>query len=578
MKMFQKLLCVAGLLCALATRGQECPQPVFPADGQTAVAVDASIQWTAVTGVTAYSLTIGTTPGGTEVLPLTSVGLATSYAPARGLPDNQEIFVTLYIFNLTQGTTPCTSFSFTTEDVTTAPGCTVLLSPTDGSRNVPVGTDIRWAYSPTATSYTISIGTSPGGSDLVDGATVDDALRFVPPADLPEEQDIYVRVVPQNENGEPTGCSESTFRTGPLATLPGCSVLRYPADGESNIPLSPVLEWDPVPGATGYIVSIGTSPTTNDVLDSADLRNVTETDVINFLPNTIYFVRIVPYNSAGEALGCGQTTFSTILGCGPYFDAGGNLVDLHPEITFPATVGICRDNPVNTVSAIDAADGYRWYLVEAPGRERLLAEGPDFEIPGEGTYRHEIYNTFTGVSGDFECSSSREFTVAVSEAAIPEDTDIRLGAGVIRIEANVSGIGDYEFSLGNADGPYQESNVFSDLPLDSYRIYVRDRNGCGITEILVEPDLTAEGFPNFFTPNGDGRNDRWQFILPESGISPVREISIFDRYGNLIARVDPQSDGWDGTLRGNPLPPSDYWYRAVDNQGGVVTGHFTLKR
>ena len=86
------------------------------------------------------------------------------------------------------------------------------------------------------------------------------------------------------------------------------------------------------------------------------------------------------------------------------------------------------------------------------------------------------------------------------------------------------------------------------------------RNLRVVTEVLVEPDLTLEGFPKFFTPNGDGVNDFWQFILPDSGINPIRQLFIFDRYGNLLAQVDPQSAGWDGTFNGSALPEGDYYY------------------
>ncbi|HSR60957.1 MAG TPA: T9SS type B sorting domain-containing protein [Robiginitalea sp.] len=107
---------------------------------------------------------------------------------------------------------------------------------------------------------------------------------------------------------------------------------------------------------------------------------------------------------------------------------------------------------------------------------------------------------------------------------------------------------------------------------------MRDKNGCGTADILVEPDLTVEGFPRFFTPNGDGANDTWQYIAPPSGNTPLLRISIFDRYGNLVSVLAPGDPGWDGTFGGRPMPPSDYWFRALDRNGGVVQGHFTLKR
>ena len=388
------------------------------------------------------------------------------------------ILVTISLFFLNQPPIDCDSYSFTTEDVTTPPECTLMTNPADGAENVPVQTDIRWDCSPTATGYRVSIGTSSGGSDIVDDLVVDDLLSFDPPGDLDPETEYFVSIIPENENGQASGCKEFSFTTGEDIPLPGCTELFSPADGEGNVPLSPLLQWSAVPGAEGYRVSIGTSPFLNDILDNANLGNVTETDVIAFEPNRVYYVRIVPYNIAGEALDCDQTNFSTILGCGPFFDSDGNLIDLNPEITFPSAIGICGDGDT-TVRAEDEADGYRWYRIPPFGREELLAEGPEFEIPEAGEYRLEIYNNISSTDGDFECRSEQVFNVSLSGPPVIDRTDVQLGAGVISIEVFASGLGDYEYALEET-GPYQDSNRFTNLPIDNYRVFVRDKNGCGI--------------------------------------------------------------------------------------------------
>jgi gliding motility-associated-like protein len=53
-------------------------------------------------------------------------------------------------------------------------------------------------------------------------------------------------------------------------------------------------------------------------------------------------------------------------------------------------------------------------------------------------------------------------------------------------------------------------------------------------------------------------------------------IFIYDRYGKLITKII-QSDGWDGTFNGNPLPSDDYWYTAKLQDGRETKGHFSLK-
>ena len=584
METLKKLLCLALLFWGGLGGAQECPEPLFPGNDDL-VPVDTPISWTEVVGVSAYLIQIGTTPGGSEITTLTSTGQGTQFIPPRGLPENATIYVEIYIYNIFQNTTTrCVSYSFRTDFFQSPPGCTELASPEVGDTEIPVQADIRWNYSSTATEYLVSVSTAADGLLFEDTITDDLALRpqdYLPDG-LPPETEIFVQITPSNRLGPATGCEPFSFTTGPLATLPTCSSMVYPADGAFNVPLLPTIQWDPVDGAEGYYVSMDTSPFFDDdpIYDRVTLTS-TSFGISEFRPldpNSVYFVRIVPFNEAGEAQGCTTISFYTIVGCGPYYDGNGELISFSPELTFPETVGICTVGSPTPLTATDPADGYRWYGFENINREVLLGEEADFIPPGPGEYRLEIYNELTDASGiPIECATSRIFTVTESEPAIIEGTRVELGAGTITIEVQVSGIGDYEFAL-SPDGPYQDSNRFSGLPIDTYRVYVRDRNGCGISEALVESDLTVEGFPKFFTPNGDGINDFWQFILPPSGINPIREVFIFDRYGTLLAQIGPGSAGWDGTYNGKPMPASDYWFRAVNSSNQVVQGHFSLKR
>ena len=129
-------------------------------------------------------------------------------------------------------------------------------------------------------------------------------------------------------------------------------------------------------------------------------------------------------------------------------------------------------------------------------------------------------------------------------------------------------------------GPYQDSNIFNNAPLGDNTVYVRDKNeqGCIISQI-VEQDLVSEGFPKFFTPNGDGVNDFWQFQPPPNAEDiEFASISIFDKFGKLLGQIVQNSQGWNGTFNGRPLPSTDYWFRAIGIDNRVFQGHFTLKR
>ena len=142
------------------------------------------------------------------------------------------------------------------------------------------------------------------------------------------------------------------------------------------------------------------------------------------------------------------------------------------------------------------------------------------------------------------------------------------------ISVIVSGEGDYEYALDNSDGPYQDGNTFTNVQPGLYTVYVRDKNNCGISDSLV----SVIGFPKFFTPNNDNNNDFWQVYGITSQFQANSTIYIFDRYGKLLAELDPLGPGWDGTYNGAKMPTADYWFKLNLEDGRTFTSHFTLKR
>jgi gliding motility-associated-like protein len=581
--MVGKWLFAGFMLYAGLVSGQSCPTPLLtnPVNGAADVPVDTQISWNPVVGVPGYIISIGTTPSGTDIINRQQVGSVNTFTPPLGLPANTDIYVniTLFFFDPDIPDVPCTTQMFHTAAVVNPPGCTGIINPTPDATGVNVGTNITWEYSPTATFYNLFIGTAPGLADIVDNLNVGNVLSYNPPSDLPPNMPIYVRVVPGNDVGPAFSCPEDSFTTGSIAALPGCTSLITPTDGELNVPLTPSLEWQEVPGATGYRVTIGSSPFTAEVLDRA-IFYTNATFVIGFEPNRTFFIKIVPFNSAGEAIDCVQESFSTILGCGPYFNpATGELVTLGPEINFPDTVSFCQSETPYTVGSEDIADGFRWFSIEQDGTETLLSDTREVALRENGSYRYEAYNIVPFSGGTIECPSSKLFEVVSSEKATITSLDITEQGNGIGITVQTKGIGDYEYAIDTRGGPYQESPVFQNIPAGSHTVYVRDKNGCGISEQSLTQELTLEGFPAFFTPNGDGINDFWQFIpSPGQSAEAINIIQIYDRYGRMLLQMSPGSPGWDGTLEGTPLPSSDYWFRAEDTSQNTIQGHFALKR
>jgi gliding motility-associated-like protein len=92
-----------------------------------------------------------------------------------------------------------------------------------------------------------------------------------------------------------------------------------------------------------------------------------------------------------------------------------------------------------------------------------------------------------------------------------------------------------------------------------YTLVVTYNRGCTVSaSIRISTDGTPPVFvPNAFTPNGDGVDDIWSVF--GTGIKDFRG-TVFNRWGEKVFESDNQSDGWDGTFRGQRQPPGVYVY------------------
>ncbi len=227
--------------------------------------------------------------------------------------------------------------------------------------------------------------------------------------------------------------------------------------------------------------------------------------------------------------------------------------------TFPETItlvgGVINDLPNNYY--------YEWLFNGTP--TEVTTTFNDINEPG----------TYTVIVTDPNgCSSSRTITVEASNIATIDDVLVTDGISNNTVTVLVSGEGNYEYALDDSDGPYQQSNTFEFVEPGFHTVFVRDTNGCGISEKTI----SVLGFPKFFTPNGDPFNERWQVYGVNADFNRGIDIKIFNRYGKLITQFDNESAGWDGTLNGQALPSDDYWFTVTLIDGRTFTGHFALRR
>ena len=196
---------------------------------------------------------------------------------------------------------------------------------------------------------------------------------------------------------------------------------------------------------------------------------------------------------------------------------------------------------------------------------------------GEDTYEIDINTagTYTvSVTNGNGCAKNRTITVLPSNLATINTINVVDATSNNMITIIVSGEGDYEFALNNINGPYQDSNVFENVPAGLHTVYIKDKNNCGIVEDIV----SVIGFPKYLTPNGDGYHDTWQVYGLNHSSQRESIVYIFDRFGKLVKELSPSGIGWDGSFNGQPLPSSDYWFHVKLQDGRVFKSHFTLKR
>ncbi|MFD2550891.1 T9SS type B sorting domain-containing protein [Bizionia sediminis] len=285
-----------------------CTQLLVPSNGSTDVLVGTNLSWDAVATATGYMLTVGTTPGGSELVNSLDVGATTTYNFTSNLPENTTIYVSITPYNAAGSAVGCTEESFTTQLL--APNCTQLLVPSNGSTDVLVGTNLSWDAVATATGYMVTVGTTPGGSELVNSLDVGATTTYNFTSDLPENTTIYASITPYNAAGSAVGCTEESFTTQLLA--PNCTQLLAPSNGSTNVLVGTNLSWDAVATATGYMVTVGTTPGGSELVNSLDVGATTTYNFTSDLPeNTTIYVSITPYNAAGSAVGCTEESFTT---------------------------------------------------------------------------------------------------------------------------------------------------------------------------------------------------------------------------------------------------------------------------
>ena len=268
--------------------------------------------------------------------------------------------------------------------------------------------------------------------------------------------------------------------------------------------------------------------------------------------------------------GCAKiTNFDLIINDGPLIEQDNSIeqCDLDLDGNEDYVLSDLSGRILNGLSTSDYQIEYFSSLNDLNSNQNSITS--DYTSGGSETVYARVSE-----SNNPECFNTAQIDLILNEPPQIESYSVaqpQVNSNSNTITLDIENASDYEFSLGNMNGPFQTSTTFNNVNSGFQTIYIRDLKGCAI----VSSEIAVVGYDNFFSPNNDGVNDFWQL----RGIDTAGNlIHIFDRYGKLLIKLQATDKGWDGTYNGKEMPADDYWFRVSLQNRQEFNGHFSLVR
>ncbi|SDR06404.1 gliding motility-associated C-terminal domain-containing protein [Chryseobacterium soldanellicola] len=221
-----------------------------------------------------------------------------------------------------------------------------------------------------------------------------------------------------------------------------------------------------------------------------------------------------------------------------------------PTVNLPEKIEFCKGK----TATLDAGSGFSSYLWSTGATTQTIT------VSTPGNYSVMVKNSFG-------CEATDNVQVSYSVLAEIVSINVTNNSATVLMSAT----GNYEYSLDNFI--WQDSNVFNNLEMGEYTVYVRTKAGC----IIGQKSFSIFNIPNAISPNGDGRNDKWKVAGLENYLGS--EVNVYDRRGTPVFKqiINKKPLEWDGKLNGNPVPTGNYWYTIKVSDGRVYTGWLLIK-
>lgn len=241
-----------------------------------------------------------------------------------------------------------------------------------------------------------------------------------------------------------------------------------------------------------------------------------------------------------------------VAGC-PHLDSVSVVINAKPVATTTfATTTICSGKSVQLSSG--GGSGYKWIPATSLSSDIIF----DPLASPRNTTQYMVI-----VSNQVGCADSAYVDVTVIEkpTANAGPDKFCIAGSPAQLNGTASGQ-DVTYSWSP---PLYIDDIFSLTPTVSvpvgmdYLLTVVSNAGCGSdtnsTHIYFYKDLFI---PTAFTPNNDGKNDAWN--IPAINVFSDFEITVFNRYGQIVFHAKNNYQPWDGKYKGLPQPAGVYIY------------------
>jgi hypothetical protein len=326
-------------------RGQaRAAQLTAPQDGQTGVTSAQAFTWEAQPQAQGYQLQIGTRPGASDVLD--SGETARTWWTVEALPAGRTLYARLQ--------TRVGNRWLASESRFVSADKAMMVYPYAGASDVSATETFVWSGVSEAQAYRVTVGTTPGGSDIADSGETR-ATRFEVTGVQPG-QTLYAQVATQLRDTWAVDAVTFTTATAARFTRPAA---------EDGSDLGRGLAWTTIHGANSYYLRIGRTPDGQDLLDSGEVKQ-TELETPALPAGETIYAQIST-NIRGQ---WEHRTATLML-------AGAALVA--PAADASGKVAVDAAGQRLTWTTISNAEAYRVYVGTTAGAQDLLDSGEQQE-------------------------------------------------------------------------------------------------------------------------------------------------------------------------------------------------------